>query len=407
MSTAKPNPQFIQSIQAGLRYWQQKTETLEAEQVVWLDERRQNLHQAVLFGLNQSETWEDTVQVLLQAFDFSEWRGYWPEWIPVLEQALATAPDNETELYGRLQNRLGQLYRLDNRYPEAMTQHEQVLQLAKKLGNYRLTLFASAGLLEIYLKQRQIEQAEKVGAMALQLLEKDESHERLKAYILKNLAEVENFVGNWHKSAEYLQSAIQLFRAQGNQVYVIRCTCDLGVTYLRGQDFTEAQRAFEEAAQLLEGTTYEIDRAKNYMNLGVLFFNQQKWAEAAEAFAQINPIALREQREINLLAMLYNNFGNVYLKMAKWKQAEENLELAIEIFRQTKNDLELGNSLGTLATVYVALNERDLAKRCFEEALALLEQFPNSAWAKKITAEIKEGYHGLLKEEEGQPANNK
>ena len=88
----KPNPQFMQSLVASLHYWQKKTKVLGPDKVQWLDSRRRNLFQAVQFGLSQPETWEATVQVLLQSFNFAEWRGYWQEWILVMQEALANAP---------------------------------------------------------------------------------------------------------------------------------------------------------------------------------------------------------------------------------------------------------------------------------------------------------------------------
>ena len=47
----KTDPNFIQSIRAGLRYWQTKTESMQAGQAMWLDGQRFNRNEAVGQGL--------------------------------------------------------------------------------------------------------------------------------------------------------------------------------------------------------------------------------------------------------------------------------------------------------------------------------------------------------------------
>ncbi len=391
----KPDPQFIQSIQAGLRYWQAKTETLGPEQVQWLDGRRQNLNRAIQFGLNQPETWQDTAQLLLQAFDFSEWRGYWPEWIPVLEQALAMSPEKETLLYGRLLNRLGQLYRLAHRLPEAEIQHQAALELAQRLANEELLLHTYNSLAEFHLARKNIDQARKYGRAALDLAKAMPGLERMEAFSRITLGQIEMYVGNWPEAIKHYQQVGQVWRELGNHIYLARALYDLGTIYLQKNDVALAQQAYREAADILQPTNNVKDKARVYLNLGALYYREEKWTDAETTFLQVDPIALREQQEFDLLAMFYNNLGNVYLKMAQWDKALEDLVLAIEIFRQTNNNLDLGNSLGTLATVYKQIGKKEEALHCYAEAIELLQAFPESQWAQKLLVDFVSEYDSM------------
>lgn len=392
---AKTNPQFIQSILAGLRYWRQKTETLGPEQVQWLDQRRKNLHQAVLFGLNQPETWEDTAYLLLQAFDFSEWGGYWPEWIPVLEQALNNAPERETLLYGRLQNRLGQLYRLDNRLPNAEEQHKAALELARRLASDELLLITYSCLAEFHLRQANVDQTKSYGQAALNLAQSMPGSDRLEAFARINLGHIEQYVGNWTEAVDHYQKAGQVWRRLNNHIYLARSLVELGNVYSKRQAFALAQQAYEEAIEILHPTNSVKDKAITNLNLGTLYYRQEKWTEAEAAFLQFDPVALREQKELNLLAKFYNNLGNVYLKLALWNKALAHLTLAVELFRQNENRLDLGNSLGTLATVYIHVGEKEKALRSYEEAIELLQAFPESQSANKWLADFMPAYEEL------------
>lgn len=394
--TKQPSPQFIQSIQAGLRYWQQKTREIGTDQAKWLDKRRQNLYQAVLFGLQTAETWEDTATVLMQAFNYVEWGGYTHEWIPVLEQALANAPDEDSVWYGRIQNSLGQLYRLVGRPSDAVAQHEKALRQAQKLKDKKLEMRAYMALSEAYLAQRAIPQAKEYGLMGLELASDLPGVEALEASALKTMGTIAGFLGNWAEAIDYQKRSAQLWRVQNNIVYVARALNDIGITYTRSGDFAAAQAAYEEAAAILQPTLNEVDKARIYLNLGVLHYQQKQWPEAAAAFLQINNTALRERQETHFLAMLHNNLGNVYLKMEEWELALANLKIAVGTFRKMNDKLELANSLGTMAEVYVKMLEKEQVVLCYEEAIMLLQQFPESHWGQNNLATFTADYHAFL-----------
>lgn len=384
----QPNSQFIQSIQAGLRYWQKKTQKLGAEDVRWLDSRRQNFFRAIEFGLNQPETWNDTAVLLLQTFDFGETQGYWSEWIPIVEQALANAPEKESVVYGRLQNRLGQLYRLANRLPEAEVQHNAALALAKSLENQELLLITYTCLAEYSLSLKQVDQTRAYGQAALDLAQTLPDLERLEAFARRILGTIEEFMGNWAEAINQYQQAIELWRTLDNHTYLARTWLDLGNVYSGINEYTLGQQAYEEAQAILRPTNNVTDKAIVAQNLGVLYYRQEEWAKAEAALLEVDLIKLREQHEFNLLAKIYNNLGNIYLKMKRLENAAEQLNLAIEIFRQRENELELGNSLGTLASVYEADGEHTKALQFYEEAVMLLQKFPESQWAKKLLREF-------------------
>lgn len=401
-----PDPDFIQSIRAGLRYWQKKTETMQAGQAMWLDGQRFNLNEAVVQGLRYAETWQDTALLLLQTFDFSEWRGYWHEWTAVFEQALASAPEKETVVYGRMQNRLGQLYRLGNRLPEAEAQHTAALALAQQLANDDLLAITYNCLAEYHLSQGNVDQARAFAQRTLDLVQTHPSLERIEAFAHLNLGNIEEFVGNWSAALDHFQQAIQIWRKLNNHTYLARSLVGVGNVYTNTKEFGLAQQAYEEAGKILKPTNNDKDKAWVALGLGVLYYRQEKWAGAEAAFLDIDPVALREQSEFDLLARIYNNLGNVYIKMKRWNSAADYLNLAITLFRARENQLDLGNSLGTLASVYAQDGKKEAALALYAEAIQLLRPFPESQWAQKLLREFGAAYEKLLDSMGRPPANN-
>mgnify|MGYP002625813039 CR=1 FL=1 len=94
--------------------------------------------------------------------------------------------------------------------------------------------------------------------------------------------------------------------------------------------------------------------------------------------------------------MFYNNLGNVYFKMKRWDEAAEHLNFAVELFRQTENGIDLGNSLGTFGLVYKNKGINKKALPAFEEAIPLLEMFPESQFAKKLLEDFVPAYEQRL-----------
>ncbi len=399
MTSQSINPQFIQSIHNGLKYWQKKTSEIESNQVQWLNRQRRNLFQAVSFGIQTEETWEATVTVLLQSFDFVEWGGYWQAWIPILEQALASAPDTTSAINGRLHNRLGQLYRMSQQHASATAQHEKALHIAVALADKDLEVTGLVALCEVHLDLKKSDKAEAYGKRALAIIQDTQENGRLAAFLYKNLGAAAYLAGNWELAAERQKQAIRLWRSQNNLVYTARSLNDLGNTYIGAQDFPAAQLAFEEAGAILQETINESDKAMIYLNLGVLHYRQKKWLAAEESFLQINATALRERQEMSMLGLLHNNLGNVYLETSRWEKAAKNLELAANLFRKTKDYLNLANCLGTLARVYAAIDEKNEAAFCYKEAIDLLQTFPDNRWAQDILADFSEEYQALLIEQ--------
>ena len=120
MKSNEAQRQFDHLIGSNVRYWMGRTQDLHHLDLAELEEDRENLFRAVQFGMALSETWPDTVELLLQSWLFIERRSYWREWIPFLSEAVDQCGEAEQALKCRLLNRLGQSQRLDRQWAEAI-----------------------------------------------------------------------------------------------------------------------------------------------------------------------------------------------------------------------------------------------------------------------------------------------
>ena len=85
---------------------------------------------------------------------------------------------------------------------------------------------------------------------------------------------------------------------------------------------------------------------------------------------------LRQSGNLILQATAVVSLGNVLLKQERLVEAEAYLRLAIDLWRKVDDDLNLANAIGSLGEVLVLKGEAAEAILLFDEALALLERFP-------------------------------
>lgn len=361
------------------------------EQLARLDQRKRNLFLAVQRGLLWPDTWRDTAVVAWQSFDFLEWRGLWQEWIPVLEKAIGDAPPEEAGLKARLLNRLGQLYAKQRRFAAAQAAHEEASALAADADDPQAMISAYLSMAEMLKNQHQYDRAELLARQSLLEIERLDDNTRQLAFAYGILGNIARLRGDWAVAEEHLRRAVLLYRRLDEPVYLARKLNDLGIVLTDTGQYEQAEAVYEEAVHVLALINDESDRANILLNWGVLYYRQERWGEAEAAFRRIDTLALAQAGERGQQAHTLNNLGNVLLKQGQWVEAAGCLREAIALWRQMEDEVNLANSLGTLAELQVAAGNRAEAVPLYEEALAILPRYRDNAWASRLLATFTQG----------------
>ncbi|MFO7540098.1 MAG: hypothetical protein R6X32_18820, partial [Chloroflexota bacterium] len=131
------NP-YLQAIHNGLGYWRQQAGDLGDAAVAALDRDRFNLHQLLEEGLRLEATQLPTAELMVRLGHFIETRGYWEEWLPLLERAIAVCAAAPT-LQARLLNSQGYfLAEKRGRYEEGVAVLQAARQTAQTADDQRL-----------------------------------------------------------------------------------------------------------------------------------------------------------------------------------------------------------------------------------------------------------------------------
>ncbi|MFQ5615345.1 MAG: tetratricopeptide repeat protein [Anaerolineales bacterium] len=396
-----PPAHFVRSVAANVAHWLQRAARFDT-----LDRDRDNIFRAVQFGLSLPETWAAASELAIQLFEFVEVNGYWWDWITTLEKAIENCPQEDLGMRCRLLNRLGFLYRLDERNLKALETHKMALAIAERAGDAQETFYTHFFLSGDYYTSHQYAEAERHGLSALEGF--TGSGEVGGEYIatLNILGMVAHAKGDYLAAEERFTRAITLWRGQpfsttcpGRSTWTSRPKLaqtlnNLAITLQAQNKFEDALARLTEALTLLNDTSSKLAQTNTQISLGSLYFAMKRLREAETTFRQIEIAFLQEAGHTYYLAVTANNLGNVLLERGRFWDAETYLRDSVALWREINYPLMLANTLGDLGKTLVKQGNGNAAIPPYDEGIAILTtesgrpNYSDDAWVRKRLKEL-------------------
>ncbi|UCG26015.1 MAG: tetratricopeptide repeat protein [Chloroflexota bacterium] len=385
----KHSDQFTRSVRANIAFWSRHTGLADPSAWPALHRDRENLFRATIFGLQLPDTYLEAAELAARCFEYVFERGYWADWIPVLEQAITDCPDDELALRGRLNGQLGSLYRKDRRLDEAVAAYNQQENIARQLNDPYGLASAHLRLGQVYNRKRQYEATERYAQMAMDEFEAINAPPEKIADTLNLLGLVALGRGDWHKAETNLRRACDLFRRANKHVDVGRSLANLLLALEHTGRIDEAFEMSEEAGQIFTAYDLHLERARLYINLGTLHYRRGDLAKAEAAFRQADTSAMRRSGPVYLQSLTEMNLGNVLLSQGRIEESRPYLLKCVAGFRRVNAQIMLANSLEGLAETSIELGDRDEAIHLCEEALAIVAAIPEDAFANRLEKRVR------------------
>lgn len=382
------SPNFLRSTEANLAYWRAQMGNLEPEALVFLEKNRQNLYQGIQVGLTFPETHLAAIRLALDLYEFIEARNHFREWIPLLKKALLTALPGDEKC--RLLNQLGYLHAFIQIFSEALEYHQQALTLSQATRNAREEMNAYFGVGHVQYYMRDYLQANTNAQIALAHFRQLPPHANPKydpaklsaIYIL--LGNTAHAQGHYANAESYLLLALETRKHDPNTEIRAKILSNLAFTYEAQHKTEEAEKVYQKALALYEQTRNTHALNSVFINLGSMYFRLNQLELAEKTFQKVDQSYLRQTGDFSTLAVLANNFGNVYLQQSRLALAQQFLDEAIGHWRQLNDKLNLANTLSDLAETYLNLYELETALPLYLEAIPILKNYPQDAWARKL-----------------------
>lgn len=369
-----PSPRFIRGLQANLRYWLEQTAVLDDDAIARLDPEFPNVLRAVEMGLVLAEIRQDTAVLILQCFFWVEGAGHVHQWRLLVEKCLDVMPAADDWLRFRLLKQAGQFQRLEGDGNTAVTTFRQAKKLARRLNDSQAIAEIHMNLSQVYYRQHRYDMAESEGQAANALFTK--AQPRLKFITLQILGQIASARQEWGLAESYFNQALSLPDGGGLRVTDrIRTMNHLALVCQEQKAYEQAWEIRREIARLLAGSAPVKDRIDAQINLGVLFYDWGRLAQAETAFRQAEQMLRTQPGFTQLKALVANNLGCVLRDRQEWLSAHNYFGRSLNLYAFLNDTLMQAKANGNLAKCYMRREQWLEARHYFGEALTLLDSF--------------------------------
>jgi tetratricopeptide (TPR) repeat protein len=327
-------------------------------------------------------------------------RGYYRDWIPVVEKVASYCTKNDIALKGRLLDQLGIYYRRNRQLDEAIKTHLEEEQIGEYLEDESRMAFARMHLSAVYWRVHQYELAEQYGLEALEGFSALDDNKEKVASCLTNLGNIAQGRGDLVLAKDRLRRALEIYRELNQLANLAMALKNLSTLFETEGNYDEALIGLIEAADILASTDFEIDKTMIEINIGTLYFRKGQLDLAEAAFRRADSPYMREFGPVFYRALTANNLGNVYLLREEWDEAEKFLQGSIILFRQARAQVNLANSLSGVAEALVGMGKVDEAIPYYDEAIEIVSDYPEDAWAQKLCSEFIDARADLVGDEQ-------
>jgi len=383
-----PSQKFAGSVAANVAYWRARLDDTSDESLKSIDFDRVNLYRAIEFGMGLPSTWHDTARLIVDCFSFIVQKGYYRDWIPLIDKVASCCAEEDLALKGRLLDQLGICYRRNRQIEAAIATHLDEERIGELLDDESRKAFARMQLSTAYWRQRNYALADEYGIAAMEGFSKLENNKDKVASCLVNLGNIASGRGDLSLAEERLKQSLNLYRQLDQPANLATALKNLSTVYETAGEYDEALLVLIEASDVLAPTEYEIDKAGIEINIGTLYFRKRELDLAEAAFRRADSPYMREHGPIFYRALTANNFGNVYLVREQWEEAELYLQASVRLFRQIQAQVNLANSLSGVAEAMIGMGREDGAIPLYDEAIEIVSGFPEDAWAQRLYDEF-------------------
>ncbi|SMO44313.1 tetratricopeptide repeat-containing sensor histidine kinase [Gracilimonas mengyeensis] len=321
--------------------------------------------------------------VLLLSVTFS-WAGYsQSRTIDSLKTAIPYTQDGQLQQDSatiQLLNELGMAYRLVD--ADSTLKYARLAEsLAREADYISEALFARylQGTSYFYKGQYQ-----KVYDLARTSLEEagPDRYKRERAYLNQLMGLSYSAQGSYQPGLQYFIDARDLFASLDNELGVFQNMNNIGVSYLKLEDYEEALQIF---LQLDSLHTLEASKISIPVNLGFIYYELKEYAKAKE---QLNRVLNFEGDGFDQRALALSHFklGQIYLAEGEYEQALYHFNLSIDEYDQLDNETQKVQSLDGIANTYLQMGDVNQALEIAREAFRIAESY-EALPEKNMTAE--------------------
>ncbi|GCE47866.1 anaphase-promoting complex subunit 5 [Thermosporothrix hazakensis] len=253
-------------------------------------------------------------------------------------------------------------------YEQAERYLHRSLDISYHLNNFELIITLLNKLMIIDGDRGNYQQAESNGKKALELARKQDNNEKV-AYLFNNLGWLSCLRGNGAQAQAYFSEGLALAQQYGLIDYIPLFHLNLGdVAYDYGND-TEAYTFYQEGITLARQIHQRRWTTTLLTHLSILLSNQRRFPQALEALQEAEHLVRHLPDNKDVLCEYQLGWGVFHLRQGDYEQAEQYLQVGLEIARQTNTHRFLADMLAMQGELYLKQQRLEQASNSFQEML--------------------------------------
>jgi CHAT domain-containing protein/Tfp pilus assembly protein PilF len=187
---------------------------------------------------------------------------------------------------------------------------------------------------------------------------------------LHNIGAIYDHQGAKQQALEYYKKSLKIKEEINNQDSIATTWNNIGALYGSQGNYEQAIEAFQKSLKIREGLSEKSRIAEVLHNIGVLHYLRGDYAQALA----YNQRSLKLAEDYALIAQIFTNRGETYLKMKEYASAIEFADRAAD--SATRADLsDVYWDARTIAgKTHLALNQGEQAEKAFLDAIQAVEK---------------------------------
>ncbi len=293
---------------------------------------------------------------------------------------------------------IGEIYRVWERYQEALDHLQQALQIAREVG-YRVGEAAalnSIGL--VYKALWRYQEALDHFQQTLQIAR--EVGPRIgEAAALNNIGLMYEAWGRLQEALDNYQEALQITQEVDDRVGEGNTPNNIGVVYKKWGRFQEALDHLQQALQIRREVGHRGGEGRTLNAIGLVYGAWGRHQEALDHHQEALQIAWEVSSRVDEGKAL-NNISAAYYYLGRHQEALDHFQQALQIRREVGDRDGEGTTLSNIGMVYEALGQHQEAHHHYQQALKIRREMGNRVGEATTLSNIGVGYYHLERHQE-------
>ena len=274
-----------------------------------------------------------------------------------LEKGVASS----LNMIATVQNKLGNS-------SDALANYKESLSLYQRIGDKSGTALLQMNLGSYYSDHAKYDDALKNTTEALTLY-RDLNDEANQALCLDNLGSIRGYMGNFQDALTSYQQAYNIREKLKLTDDMADSLHNLAETNVDLGQYDTAVTQYLKALEIRRNSGDQTGVAINSSSLGALFTKQGKYAAALGALEE----SLKDFQQANdqtwLMVEAKGRYGDALSQVGRWDEGQKNLEDAVRLAGEVKDDTVLARALNDLGDSYFYRADYGNARQQYEKAL--------------------------------------